>query len=246
MEVSNNGESSNSGIVQRLENLEKRISQIESHLQIEEPLEPLSLESTEEIIEEEKESLEFRVGEFWFAKVGIIILAVAIIFSLTLPYKNFSPVIPSLIGYLIVGLIFGVSHYIKKSFEFVSRYLFEGGLLLLYFSTYRLYFFSPVPAISSISIELALLLIVVCINLFISLRRNSVYLTALNVTLGYITAITSGNAYFIFAVVTLLSVFTVFLKIKYGWNNLLIWGIVLTYLTHFIWAINNPYNFCIW
>ena len=228
-------------LLEHVQNLEKRISKIETHLQIEEPVESLSLESTEEIIKEEKELLEFRIGEFWFAKVGIVILAVAIIFSLTLPYNNFSPVIPSLIGYLIVGLIFGISHYLKKSFEFVSRYLFGGGLLLLYFSTYRLHFFSPVPAISSISIELAVLLIVVCVNLFISLRRNSVYLTALNVTLGYITAIASGNAYFLFAIVTLLSVFTVFLKIKYGWNNLLILGIILTYLTHFIWAINNPF-----
>jgi len=34
--------------------------------------------------------------------------------------------------------------------------------------------------------------------------------------------------------------FTIYLKIKYDWDNLIFYGIVFSYLTHFLWFINNP------
>jgi len=226
------------------EYLDKRLKRIEDHLNLreEEEIEKVEFPAIRsKRTEEEKELLEFEIGQFWFAKVGIVILAIGIIFFLTLPHENFPPVLPSLFGYIIVGGLFVVSLFMRKSFEYISRYMFGGALLLLYFSTLRLHYFSDVPAISNLTIEIILLSIVVAINLSISIRKKSIYLTSLNLTLGYVTAIVSGNSYFLFIIIILLSATVVLMKVKMNWNNLLLLGIILSYFTHFVWALNNPF-----
>ncbi len=229
-------------ILSYLKKLEARISRIEGYLDLKEISEAdTELEKTVPKSKAEKtDELELRIGEFWFAKVGIVILSIGIIFLLTLPYENLPPILPNLFGFAIVGGLFVLSYYWRKSFSLISQYLFGGGLLLIYFSIFRLHFFSTQPAIENISIELLLLVIVVIINLFISVRRKSIYLAGLNLILGYITALVSDQPLFLFVVIMLLSALAVYFKLKFNWENLFILGIVLTYLSHFIWAINNP------
>ena len=77
-------------IIVLLEHLESRLTKIEAHLGLEadqgfiKKRQPsLSIESDEEI----SEKMEFQIGENWFAKVGIVILAIGIAFLLTFPYK---------------------------------------------------------------------------------------------------------------------------------------------------------------
>lgn len=223
-----------------LKSLEQRISRIEEYLDI--PLEgtdttvsPVQKESGE------KDSLEFRIGQFWMARVSIVLLSFGIIFLLTFPYQNLSPILPSLFGYVLVAGIFGLSYYWRESFSYISRYLLGGGLVLLYFSTMRLYFFSSQPFLENLNIELLLLLTIVIINLFISVRRKSVYLVSLNLLLGYVTAIVSNHAFFVFILLAILSATSVYFKLKYEWHNFIIFSIIITYFTHLIWFINNPF-----
>lgn len=227
-------------ILEYLRTLENRIARIESRLELESPKVP-EPESVPTIAAENDEELELQLGQNWFAKAGIVGLALGIAFLLTLPYTDLPSYLPSLLGYVLVGGILFLSHFWKESFQQVSRYLLGGGLLLLYFTTLRLFYFSPAPALSNKTVELVLLLIVVFGNLAVAIRRQSIYLAGFNLTLGFLTALIGGQPLFVFAVLTLLSATISYLTWRFQSNALLAFGMVLTYLTHFIWSANNPF-----
>jgi hypothetical protein len=235
-------DSSYNQILQYLKNLEKRILRIERHLNIE-PLGDLEKDNIQPqfpVNNLKADTLELQIGQYWFAKGGIIFLSIGIILLLTFPYPNLPPAFPSIIGYLLVGIILFLSNYWCKNFAYISGFLFGSGMLLLYFTTMRLYFFSDKPALENRTIEIILLLLVNVIHIFYSVKRKSTYLSGIGLLLYYLTTILSGQTYSIFILLILLSTLSVFLKIKYQWDNLLILGILLTYVSHFIWAINNP------
>lgn len=230
-------------LVSYLQNLESRISRIESHLQLDESssenefkLPPIFPRK----ISDQADSLEETIGQFWFAKVGIVILAIGIVFLLTFPYKNLPSAVPSLFGYAIVGALMFLSRYSSKSLPFLSHYIFGGGLLLLYFTTLRLHYFGIERAIESEIVETILLTIASVLYLVIAYRRKSIYLSSIGITLAAITILISNNSYSIFLSLMILSFFIVHLKIKFDWNPLYNFGIALVYLTNFIWFINNP------
>ena len=236
-----NEDSSSEQILTSLRNLEERIARIESYLELKSAAETAEQESPPSAVAaEDDEALELQLGQNWFAKAGIVGLALGIAFLLTLPYNGLPPFLPSAIGYVLVAGIFFLSRYWRDSFQQVSRYLLGGGLLLLYFTTLRLSYFSPTPALTIAPLESGLLLLVVAINVLVAIRRESAYLAALNLTLGYLTALLGGGAAFVLVVLTILSGLTAYLCIRFRWNGLLTFGIGITYLTHFVWSANNP------
>jgi len=233
--------SDNDQILSYLKKLEARVSRIESRLDLTPTSEVEEIPEKKESKSVTADSLEFHIGQFWLAKAGIVILAIGIAFLLTFPYKNLPSFLPALFGYLITAGIFILAHYLQKSYTLISRYLVGGGLLLLYFTTLRLHFFSNQPIITSRTLELILLSFIVVVNLVVSAKRKSVYLTGISLTLGYTTAIVSDAPYTIFSTLMVLSVLAVYFKLKFQWHRLIIYGIILTYFTHFLWFLNNPF-----
>ena len=227
-------------ILELLRTLESRIARIESRLELDSPAVPEPA-SAPAVAAEDDEELELQLGQNWFAKAGIVGLALGIAFLLTLPYDGFPSFLPSILGYCLVGGIFFLSHFWRESFQQVSRYLLGGGLLLLYFTTLRLFYFTPSPALSNKTIELALLLIVVFGNVTIAIRRQSIYLAGFNLTLGFLTVLIGGEPGFVFALLTLLAASISYLTWRFQSNGLLAFGMSLTYLTHFLWSANNPF-----
>ena len=230
-------------IQKQLNNLDSRISSIEEHLKIrdqEEKFEEnlISLKSSEDA--ERNEKLEFHIGQFWFAKAGIVALVIGIVFLLLLPYQSLPSIVPSLLGYLIVGIIFTISYFSKKSFSYLSSYLLGGGLILLFFTTLRLHYFSLEAAVASNIILLILLLIVTFLSLVLSIRNKSIFLTSVSLTFGYATALSSESSYTILLLITLFAIIAAVVKIKLNWNSVFIYGIILTYFSHLNWMINNP------
>lgn len=230
-------------IVSNLKNIEIRVSKLEAHLKLDSDSSEDELKLPNIIpsdMSERADSLENQIGQFWFAKVGIVILSIGIVYLLTFPYQNLPPVFPSLIGFVLVAILFGLSHYIRTSLQYLSQYIFGGGLLLLYFTTLRLHFFGVNPAIENNMIEISLLAAVTTIHLYISYKKKSVYLSSIGITLGCITALISNDTYSVFVFSVLLSLFIVHLKLKYEWDGFFIYGITLVYLTILLWFINNP------
>lgn len=227
-----------------LKKLEARIERLEAYFNLGPAGEAPEIElppPSSAKAEESEDRLELQIGENWLAKTGIVVLAAGIAFLLALPYKNLPPILPGILGYCLAAGIFALSHYWRKSFSLISRYLHGGGMALMYFATLRLYFFSAEKAVTKRSLEIVLLMIIVFANFYISGRRKSIYLAGLSLAMGYTTAIVSDQAYFLFAAAALMSALVVYFKLKYGWQRLLIFGIVLTYFTHFLWFLNNPF-----
>jgi len=227
-------------ILELLRTLENRIARIESRLELESPKVP-EPKSAPAIAAEDDEELELELGQNWFAKTGIVGLTLGIAFLLTLPYASLPSFLPSLLGYVLVGGIFFLSHYWKESFQQVSRYLLGGGLLLLYFITLRLFYFTPSPALTNKGIELALLLLVVSGNLVVAFRRQSIFLAGFSLTLGFLTALIGGQPLFVLVVLVLLASTISYLVWRFRSNALLASGAILTYVTHFLWSANNPF-----
>ena len=118
-------------ILKLLIKLEKRISRIEEQLQITSPSASYNEKEEEqepqpqrELVKENlsrEDNLEYRIGQFWFAKVGIVVLIIGFVFLLTLPYENSPSIFPIILGYFFsVGLIF-LSQYWKKNFSHIRK-----------------------------------------------------------------------------------------------------------------------------
>ena len=233
-------------IIKYLNKLENRISNIENRLRIfsgeESTIETPGSENSNETLTKEKneDQLELRIGQFWLAKVGIVVLIIGFAFLLTLPYENFPLGIPSLIGFLLAGSLALLSRYGKNNFPYICSYLTGGAFVLLYFATLRLHFFSLTSIFGNIFFEIILLLIISAITLAYSIKKRSVYFSALSLTFAFATAIVSDNSFFLFFVTAFLSALVIYLKIKFQWQNLVIYGIVLAFFTHLLWFLNNP------
>jgi len=234
-------DSERQGILEQLKLLEGRLARIETYLGITPVSEQASqiAPSHADAVEAE-EKLELQLGQNWFARVGIVILALGVVFLLTFPYQHLPPALPSLVGYVLVGGIIALSRSLSRSYQLISRYLLGGGLLLLYFTTLRLSYFSPEPAISNSAVVVALLLLAVAVNLVVAAQRQSQYLAAMGLALGYFTTLAGGEAYLVFAVVVGMSVVAVYFQLRYQWNMIPAIGILLAFCTHFVWAMSNP------
>jgi len=242
-------ESTHTEIVEFLKRMDQRLSAVENAFPLEIQKEPamdideqtILLEPVEEILHpKNEEELEDRIGQFWFAKTGIIVLSIGIGFLLTFPYENLPSFLPSLFGCFLALAIGGLSIYMRKNYEFIAGYFLGGSLVLLYFTTLRLYFFSEQKTVSDIGLEVVLLSLVVLLCFFISLKRESIYLTGITITLGLLTALVSDNAAVILLYETAIAVAAVIISYKTKWFNLLIYTTVLTYVTHLFWFLNNP------
>jgi uncharacterized membrane protein len=225
----------------KLEQIEERLTRLERHLELEPVHSPADQAVNSAVSNEEaEEKLELQLGQNWFAKVGIVLLALGVVFLLTFPYQGLPPALPSLAGYLLVGGIIGLSRYWRSSYELISRYMLGGALLLLYFTTLRLSHFTADPAITSATAQVVLLLLVVAVNLIVAIWQDSRYLAGIHLALGYFTALLAGEAYAFFALVTVFSALAVALRIRFNWTALPLIGISLAFLLHLLWATGNP------
>ncbi|MGB6123615.1 MAG: hypothetical protein WBG80_17030, partial [Bacteroidota bacterium] len=71
-----------------LNQLDTRLTRIEDHLHLPPLPGPEEEEGTSAAIltEQREEALELQIGQNWFARVGIVVLAIGIAFLLTSPY----------------------------------------------------------------------------------------------------------------------------------------------------------------
>ena len=237
----------NKEILRHLQNLDERVSKIEEQLEIRSKN---FISESPEIVEEEKkvlskseddeDKLEFEIGQFWFAKLGIIIFFIGIAFLMSFPFRDIPVTVDIIFGYALSVVVFFISRHWRETYAHISGYLLGGGLFLFFFTTLRLQFFGNDVIIAETLPEVILLIIAVGVSFGIAIKRESNYLILLSLALGYVTAIVSENPYSIFLMLTTLSLLSVYFRLKYSWMPFLFTGILLTYFTHLLWFMNNP------
>ena len=230
-------------ILEHLKSIESRISKIENYLDL--PAEVIEDQTEDkEIVAAKKtesdEELEFKIGQMWFAKLGIFVFLIGWLIGNTLPYEGLNQIIPVVIG-IIVGLttILGGT-FLKNKFTHISGWILGSGFAVIFIAVLRMHFFSPNPVITNIIPILVMLYIVSLLLLYSGIKWNSTYVTSFGFTLVYLTALIGDYSFLIFFTVILLAVQSTYLKSKLNWNGLFNFAIITSFLVHLIWFVNNP------
>ncbi|MBU0561633.1 MAG: hypothetical protein KJ799_03940 [Bacteroidetes bacterium] len=229
-------------IIDYLKDLDQRISRIEMKLSIGSQFSKDSGLAVKDAGVRKEES-DFHVGEYWFANLGIIVLAIFFLFLILKPYEGINQFLPTAFGYVAVFGLVALSMFWRESFGVMSQYLFGSGLLVLFISTLRLFYFTPNPALENKILEAALLLIISLGIVLLSLKRNSVYLNLLGLLLLCASSLFIGYSYAVFIILAIVSALSVYFykTSKFVQIPYLLFGIFITYFTHLLWALSNPF-----
>jgi len=236
-------------IIERLHSLELRLNKLENIVNITEDRSlyradenNTTIEQTPEgdILNEEEKGLESQIGRFGLAWLGNIVLLFGITF-LTQYLMNLGYKVPSaLFGYLAAASIFFLAHYLKKSNVHLSFIFRINAQVLLFYITIRLHFFSATPLISGKLISIFLLLLIVFIQVYFSIRKESQSFAALAVLFGVATAVLGDSTNVTLPILTVIAAGTVYLYRRYNWETLLIVTIFLSYIVFLLWLFGNP------
>lgn len=188
-----------------------------------------------------RDTLEFALGQDWFALIGVLVLAMGMAFLLCLPFPEWPAALPSCAGYVICGAIFVVAQLSRRLFETLSSYLRGAGMLLLFFATLRFFYFGETQALETSSLAgRALLILVLAVNVGVAWHWTSFPLFLLAMATGYATAVAVDSTWFILGLVTVLSGIAVYAQLKNDWRTLAPIAFFLSVVTFAIWAIGNP------
>jgi RecA/RadA recombinase len=230
-------------ILEHLKSIEARISKVESYLNISSEPADVEPEEAEEISKkkvESEEELEFRIGQFWFAKLGISVFLIGWIIGNTLPFENLNQIIPVAVGFL-TGLIgIASSIFLKNRFPHIAGYILGSGFVIIYLAAVRTHFFSSNPIILDFIPVIVIVYFISFVLIFTGIKWGSPYISALGFSAAFLSALIGNNSYLIFLTITLIAILSSNFKIKFNWNGLFNFTVGSAYLVHLIWFINNP------
>ena len=236
-------------IESRLKSLEIRLARLESASVVpeskkmnssEEPVQASDLSVNTESINGEEKGLESQIGQFGLAWLGNIVLLIGIIFltqDLMIHGFRFLSVI---FGYLAAALIFFLSNYLKETNAHLSYMFKMNAQVLLFYLTLRLHFFSATPILAGKTVSLMLLLILIVLQGYLSIRDKSQAFAILFVLFALTTGIVCDAAFFLMPLVAIAAGGSVYYYYRFKWAPLLIVTIILSYISAFLWLLGNP------
>jgi hypothetical protein len=185
-------------------------------------------------------SVEMTIGEYGLAWVGSIIFFLGIVFLMTYTFSLGYPILGSILGYISSAGLFFVARYWKDSLSHLSRITISSSLLLLFYTTMRLHFYTDKPLIGNAYQAFALLLVIVALQLYLALKSDSQSLTGLAVFLGMTTALLADRTHVTLTIVVINCAIAAYLMIRRDWWRLALTTLVLAYASHLLWLIGNP------
>jgi hypothetical protein len=190
-----------------------------------------------------EQDLEFMVGQNWLASVGVLVLTCGVGFALLLPLASLPPFVPSLAGGLVAAVLLALAFRWHTTFALVAGQFRGAGMVLLYFSVLRLFFFGAEHVLSLESVTGRLLLLAtVAANVAIALHRRAAWLAALALITGFVSVVAIGTPVVVFAGVTALLAIGAWAALTRGWPWLPVFFIPAGYLAHLLWLINRPWQ----
>ena len=192
------------GLLNKIQSLEKRLNSIESMLRIEWVDKEKSKNANEKLeggfTAEETES---KIVEYGLAWLGSIIFSLGIIFLMSYIESSGYLISSKAIAYCSTFILIAFSYFSRNSFPILANVLNICSPLLLYYITVRLHFFSEQPLISQKGIAIFLLFVLIGIQLYNAIRKNSEFLGTIAITLCVTTAIFSDSTYITFVILTI-------------------------------------------
>jgi len=245
--VANNNELNSSEFINRLNDLEKRIAQLEATFKIKvEPTHPQEEEEIPESIQQIR-SLTFgslfesSFGESGLAWIGNLVLFLGIVFLVEhlqkLGFQLFAPIL----GYIAVAGIFLLSYYLKGNYPRMAKIFNLNAYLLLFYVTLILHYFSETPVIDNYIVGRVLVTLVPVVQLFIALKNKSATLTGFSLLLFGAVAVISYTTHFMLTMSVIIAAIAVITLFRYGWIRLMYLAVFISYLVNLLWFMNNPF-----
>ncbi len=239
-----------SALRDELKRLNDRIERIESALQEKGTWKGQSIDSVTDsdgtainqqlIRGKDDDSIEFRIGQYGMAWLGNIVLLFGISFLVQYLHRSGYPILSPLIGYISVAAIYAVGYLSRAAYSYLSKLFVYTGHLLLIYVTLRLHFASTEPLIGSQIAGIAILLIVLTGLFALAYRQKSQTMAGMVLLMLLISGIMSNSISFIPVMTSIAALVSVILYYRFGWIKLAFIFILLTYLSHLNWLLNNP------
>ena len=242
----NHNEVNSKQILEKLDDLESRISMIEAKLRYVSVRGAYKIEEDENdreigIKNHKESSIESNLVEYGLSWLSTIVFIFGIIFLMSYIRNVGYPVLASFTGYLASAGLFIFTYLLRNSLSHIIKFLNTSGLLLVYIVTLRLHFFTTEPLINSEFISIFLLSISLGAIVWYTFRRQSEFLAFLSSLLILISGIITDSTYITLSFVAIAAGLSLIYFIKFSWWRQLITIMFLVYVSHLVWLLGNPF-----
>jgi uncharacterized membrane protein len=188
-------------------------------------------------------SLEQTLGANWLGKIGVASLVIGIASFLAWKLQTWGPGGKVLCGFAVSALLLGGGLWLERrpTYRIFARGGIGGGWALAYFTTFAAYHLQAARVLSSLPVDLALMLLVAAGMVGHSLLYRSQTVTSLAFMLGFGTLLTSHienpteTVAFSLAASAILAIALVVVTTMRHWAALELCGLVAVYISHFVW-----------
>ena len=181
--------------------------------------------------------VEEMLGTNWLNKLGMVILVLGVAFFLAYQLKTLGPAGKVLVGFATAAVMLGAGIWFdrKERYRILARAGIGGGWALLFFTTYAMYHVPAAQVLTSQAVDLVLMLAVAAAMVLHTLRYRSQVVTGLAFLLAFLTvSISHSNVYSLSAGAVLAAGLVVIVG-HMQWFELEVFGIVASYLNHYLW-----------
>jgi len=180
---------------------------------------------------------ERRLGANWLNKIGITILVIGISLFLAIKFPSLTNPEKIGLGYLVGLVILATGVWLEKKdrYRVFARALIGGGWALTFFTTYAMYFVPYTRVIDTQWVDLVLLFAVAVVMVVHTLRYDSQVVTGLAFLLAFTTVTISQNTIYSLSAGVILALGLVAIVHRRRWFELEVFGILASYLNHFVW-----------
>jgi uncharacterized membrane protein len=190
--------------------------------------------------------VEEMLGTNWLNKLGIVILVLGVAFFLAYQLKTLGPAGKVLVGFVTAGVMLGAGIWVdrKERYRILARAGIGGGWALLFFTTYAMYHVPAAQVLSSQAVDLVLMLAVAAAMVAHTLRYRSQVVTGLAFLLAFLTVTISHSNVYSLSASAVLAAGLVVIVGRMQWFELEVFGILASYLNHYLWLrpIIEPMN----
>jgi uncharacterized membrane protein len=181
--------------------------------------------------------VEEMLGTNWLNKLGIVILVLGVAFFLAYQLKTLGPAGKVLVGFVTSGVMLAAGIWFdrKERYRILARAGIGGGWALLFFTTYAMYHIPAAHVLSSQAADLVLMLAVAAAMVAHTLRYRSQVVTGLAFLLAFLTVTISHSNVYSLSAGAVLAAGLVIVVGRMQWFELEVFGILASYLNHYLW-----------
>jgi hypothetical protein len=235
-------------ILRRLQLLESRLDKVESTLSLtesqisfrENTLIQQDVELSQVPDDDEEKGIESQIGRFGLAWMGNIVLLLGITFLTQYMLNTGHRIFSFILGYLFVAGLFLIAEYIKKTNTYLTSIFRLNGHVLLFYLTVRLHFFSSSPVIPQKWVSILLLLMIVAVEGYLSIRNKSQVYAGLSLIFAISVAMLGDSTNITLPILILAASGAIFMYYRFGWKPVLIITMLLSYIAFILWLLGDP------